>query len=29
MAAEPPNETLSQLLAGLSWSGERLLRKIF
>ncbi|MGH3869478.1 MAG: hypothetical protein ACRDQ4_25905, partial [Pseudonocardiaceae bacterium] len=28
MAAETPNETLSQLLAGVSWSGERLAREI-
>ncbi|MGH3868880.1 MAG: hypothetical protein ACRDQ4_22725 [Pseudonocardiaceae bacterium] len=28
MAAEVPNETLSQLLAGVSWSGERLAREI-
>ena len=28
MAADPPNEALSQLLAGLSWSGERLAREI-
>ncbi len=28
MAPETPNETLSQLLAGLSWSGERLAREI-
>ncbi len=28
MAAEPPNETLSQHLACLSWSGERLAREI-
>ena len=28
MAADTPNETLSQLLAGLSWSGERLAREI-
>jgi hypothetical protein len=28
MAADPPNETLSQLLACLSWSGERLAREI-
>jgi hypothetical protein len=28
MAADTPNVTLSQLLAGLSWSGERLAREI-
>ncbi|MGH3900737.1 MAG: hypothetical protein ACRDTA_21330 [Pseudonocardiaceae bacterium] len=28
MAADTPNETLSRLLAGLSWSGERLAREI-
>jgi hypothetical protein len=28
MAADPPNDTLSQLLACLSWSGERLAREI-
>jgi hypothetical protein len=28
MTADPPNETLSQLLACLSWSGERLAREI-
>jgi hypothetical protein len=28
MVADTPNETLSQLLAGLSWSGERLAREI-
>ncbi|MGH3869470.1 MAG: hypothetical protein ACRDQ4_25865 [Pseudonocardiaceae bacterium] len=28
MAPEVPNETLSQLLAGVSWSGERLAREI-
>ena len=28
MAADTPNETLSQLLGGLSWSGERLAREI-
>jgi len=28
MAADTPNEALSQLLAGLSWSGERLAREI-
>jgi hypothetical protein len=28
MAADTPNETLSQLLACLSWSGERLAREI-
>ncbi len=28
MAAEPPNETLGQLLACLSWSGERLAREL-
>jgi hypothetical protein len=28
MAADTPNETLGQLLAGLSWSGERLAREI-
>jgi hypothetical protein len=28
MAADAPNVTLSQLLAGVSWSGERLAREI-
>jgi hypothetical protein len=28
MAADAPNMTLSQLLAGVSWSGERLVREI-
>jgi hypothetical protein len=28
MAADAPNVTLSQLLAGVSWSGERLVREI-